>query len=46
MQRLSSFGGINKLALTPNKQTLIAVTDNGVILNYSIFPIKKEVKED
>ena len=36
-----SFGPVCKLFITPDQHSLIAVTENGIILSYSIIRSKK-----
>jgi hypothetical protein len=40
--KLLSYGVITKMAITCDKASLIAVTQNGIILKYGIFAIKKK----
>ncbi len=45
LNKLQSFGEIVKIVSSPDKSNMIAATNNGIILNYSVFSIKKN-KED
>lgn len=42
---MESYGEITKLMVAPNHKSVLAVTSNGIIISYFIFPIK-QMKED
>jgi hypothetical protein len=43
---LEAYGEITRIAVSPDLKNVIAATANGIILSYSIFPIKQHKEEE
>ena len=46
LYRLESFGPISSMEMSSDKSRLIVGTENGIILNYQIYAIKKKRMEE
>jgi hypothetical protein len=46
VNKVEAYGEITRICVSPDQKNIIAATSNGIILSYSIFPIKQYKEED